>query len=58
MFRSRPKNFAFYRLEDGDRKVFLIERAPIDRDLATPNAKPMLAAFCGRLLAWGLCSCH
>ncbi len=36
MFRSRPENFAFDGLEDGDRKVFRLSRRPNDGDLAKP----------------------
>jgi hypothetical protein len=59
MFRSPPKNLAFYGLEDGDRKGFSIERLRLTAIWPNlPDAMLMLSAFCGRLLAWSPCSCR
>jgi hypothetical protein len=53
MFRSRPENFTFDGLEDGDRNAFRLSRrrmTTIWPDL--PSARPMLAVLCGHLLVW------
>ena len=53
MFRSRPENFTFDGLEDGDRKAFRLSRRRMTAIWPNlPGARPMLAVLCGRLLAW------
>jgi hypothetical protein len=60
MFRFRPENFAFDGLEDSDRKAFRLSRRRMTAIWPNlPNARPVLAALCGRLPAWVplLCRC-